>query len=125
MNLPRILNNLSTKVNMLHFDEAYVIRNKEVTDPMTHITGFEDEKLPAFKCRLSDGAPKYNQQQPQHNITSEPVLYCSIDVDIIAGDKVIVTRQSDGGVFEYIVAQPMPTYNSHKRINLKKVDQKA
>ena len=106
---------------MLYDDQMDIYRTTiEANDDDTTNISYEPEPLHKdIKCRLSfssddTGADAEVDRNP---VRSNPKLFCAMDVDLKAGDYVVVRRYADDGsilmTYEGRVAQPSK-YSTHQ-----------
>lgn len=99
-------------------DRAVVTVRREVTDPHTHLTDFQEavlwEDLP---CKLSFESLHPAGQGAVATAEQSVKLICPSDVEIPAGSQISVTRP-DGGTFVYARSGTAGVFSNHREILL-------
>lgn len=99
-------------------DRAAVTVRREVTDPHTHLTDFQESVLAEdLPCKLSFEALHSAGQGTVATIEQSVKLICPPDADIPAGSKISVTRP-DGGTFVYARSGKTGVFSNHQEILL-------
>ena len=108
---------LHAAASSLYWDSCHVTRRQNVFDPVTKTTSMEDAPLGSFPCRLSSGLPVSSKREPNTVIDAQPKLFCPIDVDVQAGDRLTIARKA-GDTLTYVAGKPY-RYRSHMEVELK------
>lgn len=111
---------------MLYNDrmDIYRTESREEKDSTTSIS-YEPEPLYSdVKCRISFSSDDTgtDSEVDRNPIRFNPKLFCAMDVDIKAGDFVVIRRYADDGsvmtMYEGMVAMPSK-YSTHQEIFLR------
>ena len=117
---------LSKLFTMLYSDQMdiYRTRKDENNDSTTSITYQPEPMYKDVACRLSfnrsDTTP-YSEVD-RNSVVFNPKIFCSLDVDLLAGDYVVVHRIADDGsvtmLYEGMVAKPAK-YPTHQEATIR------
>ena len=109
-----------TALERLWQDRCFIFTQEEVTDPVTHLTDFEE--MPLFQdqpCKLSFetlAAAKGDEVATAQQVVK---LLLSPDVEVPPGCKIIVTRQGETErTFTYARSGEPGVFSNHQEILL-------
>ena len=103
----------------LYFDSMDIYRKEKVKDPNTGVTTMQEVlKYSNIQCSLDKGSETTTAGETGISyILSSYKLFCRPTVDIMAGDKLIITY--NGRTEEVEAGEPYP-YKSHQEIPVTK-----
>ena len=101
-------------------DRVTVYRKQKVTDPVTHITDFQEVAiLEDQPCKLSFETLAAAQGDPAAVVSQEVKLFLSPDVTVPAGCRVVVTRPNETErVLTYTSSGLAGMFHNHQEISL-------
>lgn len=114
-----MMNSARKAIEKLYKDRCSVIEKRNVTDPVTKKTDFE--QVTVFEnqpCKLSFSSFPSATDGNNATLSQAVKLFLSPDCSILPGSKIIVTQQN-GTVTEYSNSGKPAIYASHQEINLK------
>lgn len=98
-------------------DQCTIIQGVKVTDPETKLTGFQESPLLENQpCKLSFETLTSSEGDPVAAVGQTVKIFCSPDVIVPAGCKVIVTRRNQ--VFTYASSGEPGVFTDHQEIIL-------
>ena len=101
-------------------DSFTVYQKQKVTDPVTHITDFEEVQiLTDIPCHLSIQSGPPAQGDPVASVSQSVQLFLSPDITIPPGCKIVVTRQNAVPREMVFTSSGIPGFfHNHQTINL-------
>lgn len=100
-------------------DRCSIYHQVEVTDPDTHLTGFEEQPLLKNQpCKLSFENLTSTNGDETPIVTQAVKLFISINVVIPAGCKIVVTRPNNEREFTFSKSGEAGIFSNHQEINL-------
>lgn len=101
-------------------DRCSIFHMEEVTDPVTHLTDFEEKPLLQDQpCKLSFETLSSTGGDELPTVAQSVKLFLSSDVVIPAGSKIVVTRAgSPGRTFTFAKSGEAGVFTNHQEINL-------
>lgn len=111
------MNEVREAIESLYEDTCTIIEKKEVTDPQTHVTGFQEVMiLNEVPCRLSIQNITITGSERAATQTQTVKLFIAPEVEVKPGSKLIVKHK--GTITEYKRSGFPAMHTNHQEIML-------
>lgn len=111
--------NQKTALEFLWKDRCSIFHQVEVTDPSTHLTGFDEQPLLENQpCKLSFENLSSTNGDETPIVAQAVKLFIGLDVVIPAGCKIVVTRPNNEREFTFAKSGEAGIFSNHQEINL-------
>ena len=122
MMIKQALKDAEKHLQALWNDKATVKRNVPIVKA-SGADGFEEQAvLVDIPCHYSQTPTSTNQTETTNNIEYEHALFYSKDIELMPGDKIVVTIKETGITREFERASEPVIRFSHNRITLTRTD---